>query len=56
MHFNRFNADYFVCVGRISHLHIIGFISSSSAKKYFEDFFFFFFVIHHTEYDAVSCC
>lgn len=54
MYFNRFNVDYFVGVGRISHLHIIGFIRSSSVEKYFEGFFYF--VIHHTEYDVVSCC
>lgn len=54
MSFNRFNADYFVGVSRISHLHIIGFIRISSAEKYFEGFFYF--VIHHTEYGAVSCC
>lgn len=55
MYFNRFNVDCFVGVGRISHLHIVGFIRSSSAEKYFV-VFFFYFVIYHTEYDAVSCC
>ena len=57
MYFNRFNVDYFVSVGRISHLHIVGFIRSSSAEnRTFLCFFFFYFVIYHAEYDAVSCC
>lgn len=54
VYFNRFNVDYFVGVGRISHLHIVRFIRSSSAEKYFVGFFYF--VIYHTKYDAVSCC
>ena len=54
MYFKGFNADYIVGVGRISRLHIIGFIRSSSAEKYFEGFFYF--VIHQSmmQYRAVE--